>query len=133
MNNRTEAKLTDLSGMQKAIKEILKQAWERGRKYEQAKERPQGDLISREALKKAFAEYGKKAKFTQGACQQLINNATTVEERMVYVQETVNTILNSCTGNTDIDKAFRNAARLVQNAIDGKSVDFEEIERSDEE
>lgn len=35
MNNRTEAKLTDLSGMQKAIEEILKQAWERGRKYGQ--------------------------------------------------------------------------------------------------
>ena len=29
MNNRTEAKLTDLSGMQKAIEETLKQAWER--------------------------------------------------------------------------------------------------------
>lgn len=64
---------------------------------------------------------------------EIIDNAPTVEDRMVYVQETVNTILNSCTGNTDIDKAFRNAARLVQNAIDGKSVDFEEIERSEEE
>lgn len=67
--------------------------------------------------------------------QSQIAEAPTVEERMFYVQETVNTILNSCTGNTDIDKAFRNAARLVQNAIDGKSVDFEKIEneRSDEE
>ena len=37
MSNRTEAKLTDLSGMQKAIEEILKQAWERGRKYGQNK------------------------------------------------------------------------------------------------
>lgn len=54
MNNRTEAKLTDLSGMQKAIEGILKQAWERGRKYGQNEERPQGDLISREALKKAL-------------------------------------------------------------------------------
>lgn len=35
MNNRTEAKLTDLSGMQKGIEGILKQAWERGRKYGQ--------------------------------------------------------------------------------------------------
>lgn len=54
------------------------------------------------------------------------------ENRMVYVQETVNTILNSHTGNTDIDKAFRNAAKLVQNAIDGEPVDFEKIERNDE-
>ena len=35
MNNRTEAKLTDLSGMQKTIEETLKQAWERGREYQQ--------------------------------------------------------------------------------------------------
>ena len=34
-----------------------------------------GDL---DALKEAFAEYGEKAKFTQGACQQLINNAPTI-------------------------------------------------------
>ena len=39
MNNRTKAKLTDLSGMQKAIEETLKQAWERGRKYGQSEER----------------------------------------------------------------------------------------------
>ena len=45
MNNRTEAKLTDLSGMQKAIDEILKQAWERGRKYGQNEARPQGEWI----------------------------------------------------------------------------------------
>lgn len=43
MNNRIEAKLTDLSGMQKAIEEILKQAWERGRKYGQNEDRPQGE------------------------------------------------------------------------------------------
>ena len=46
MNNRTEAKLTDLSGMQKAIEEILKQAWERGRKYGQNEERPQCEWIN---------------------------------------------------------------------------------------
>lgn len=34
-----------------------------------------GDL---DALKKEFAEYGEKAKFTQGACQRLIDNAPTV-------------------------------------------------------
>lgn len=65
--------------------------------------------------------------------KETLDNALAVERRMFYVQETVNTILNSCTGNTDVDKAFRNAARLIQNAIDGKSVDFEEIERSEEE
>ena len=36
------------------------------------------DLISREALKKAFDEYGEKAKFTQDFCQRLIDNAPTV-------------------------------------------------------
>lgn len=43
MNNRTEAKLTDLSGIQKGIEGILQQAWERGRKYGQNEERPQGE------------------------------------------------------------------------------------------
>ena len=33
MNNNTERKLTDLSGMQKAVSDILEQAWSRGRKY----------------------------------------------------------------------------------------------------
>lgn len=33
MNNRTEEKLKDLSGMQKAVSELLYQAWERGYKY----------------------------------------------------------------------------------------------------
>ena len=33
MNERTEKKLTDLSGMNRAVNEILQQAWERGRKY----------------------------------------------------------------------------------------------------
>lgn len=33
MNNRTENKLKDISGMSKAGNELLMQAWERGRKY----------------------------------------------------------------------------------------------------
>lgn len=33
MDGRTEKKLSDLSGMNKAANEILQQAWERGRKY----------------------------------------------------------------------------------------------------
>lgn len=54
MNNRTEEKLKDLSGMQKAVSELLYQAWERGYKYceaeheQQAKEGPDfhvGDVV----------------------------------------------------------------------------------------
>lgn len=45
MNNRTETKLTDLSGMQKGIEGILKQAWERGRKYGQNEGKTQGEWI----------------------------------------------------------------------------------------
>ena len=33
MDNRTEEKLKDISGMEKAIKDLLKQAWNRGYKY----------------------------------------------------------------------------------------------------
>ena len=33
MNNRTENKLKDTSGMERAIKALLQQAWERGYKY----------------------------------------------------------------------------------------------------
>ena len=33
MNNRTEDKLKDISGMSKAVNELLRQAWERGYKY----------------------------------------------------------------------------------------------------
>lgn len=33
MNNRTEEKLKDISGMSKAVNELLHQAWERGYKY----------------------------------------------------------------------------------------------------
>ena len=54
MNNRTEEKLKDLSGMQKAVSELLYQAWERGYKYceaeheEQTKKDPEfyvGDVV----------------------------------------------------------------------------------------
>ena len=33
MNSRTEDKLKDISGMSKAVNELLHQAWERGYKY----------------------------------------------------------------------------------------------------
>lgn len=33
MNKRTEEKLKDISGMEKAIKALLQQAWDRGYKY----------------------------------------------------------------------------------------------------
>ena len=36
-------------------------------------------LIDADKLKKAFAEYGEKAKFLQDFCQKLIDNAPTVE------------------------------------------------------
>lgn len=54
MNNRTEKKLKDLTGMQKAVSELLYQAWERGYKFceaeheQQAKEDPGlcvGDVV----------------------------------------------------------------------------------------
>ena len=45
MNSRTEAKLTDLSGMQKAVEEILKQAWERGRKYGENTVEPKKEIV----------------------------------------------------------------------------------------
>ena len=63
--------LTDKRGFTRAVKLLP---------YE---ERPQGDLISREALKKVFNGYhsgiGSQPKFTLGACLQLIDNAPTVE------------------------------------------------------
>ena len=47
MNSRVEAKLTDLSGMNKAINGILQQAWERGRKYqEKLDERPKSKWLN---------------------------------------------------------------------------------------
>mgnify|MGYP003304473528 CR=1 FL=1 len=33
MNNRTDNKLKDISGMSKAVNELVNQAWERGYKY----------------------------------------------------------------------------------------------------
>ena len=33
MNNRTEEKLKNISGMERAVKDLLQQAWERGYKY----------------------------------------------------------------------------------------------------
>lgn len=41
MNNRTEEKLKDLSGMKKAVSELLSQAWERGYKYCEAEHEEQ--------------------------------------------------------------------------------------------
>lgn len=48
-------------------------------------------------------------------------------ERMKLVQKAVNTIMNTSRSNSVKDKCFRNAARLVQNAIDGEPQDFELI------
>ena len=48
-------------------------------------------------------------------------------DRMKFVQEAVNTLMNSSETNSVKDKCFRNAARFVQNAIDGEPQDFERI------
>lgn len=51
----------------------------------------------------------------------------TTEERLKYIQEAVNTILHQCSGPSLVDAAMRNAARFVQNAIDGEPPEFEEL------
>ena len=48
-------------------------------------------------------------------------------DRMKFVQEAVNTLMNISKTNSVKDKCFRNAARFVQNAIDGEPQDFERI------
>lgn len=55
--------------------------------------------------------------------------ALEAESRMKYVQETVNTIMNACDTDSIADKAMRNAAKFVQNAIDGSYPDFEKLEQ----
>ena len=91
MNNRTEAKLTDLSGMQKAIEEILKQAWERGRKYGQNEDRPQGKmrLIDADELKKTLKEAHINMKLTFdiatfNCVMNIIDNAPTADDWQKY-------------------------------------------------
>ena len=90
MNNRTEQKLTDLSGMEKAVKDILKQAWIRGIRYgiEQSKEDiPKGDLISREDLKEEIVKLCERINANDGitvptlAFTRIIDNAPTVSDR----------------------------------------------------
>lgn len=89
MNNRTEAKLTDLSGMQKGIEGILQQAWERGRKYGQNEVRDleanaRNDLISREALKEEIVALCRNINAKNGitiptlAFTHIVDNAPTV-------------------------------------------------------
>lgn len=48
-------------------------------------------------------------------------------ERMYLVQQAVYTIMNTSKSDSIKDKCFRNAARLIQNAIDGEPQDFELI------
>ena len=49
-------------------------------------------------------------------------------DRLKLVQDSVYTIMNIAKTDSIKDKCFRNAARLIQNAIDGKYQDFEPIE-----
>ncbi len=48
-------------------------------------------------------------------------------DRMKLVQEAVDTLMNTSKTDSIKDKCFRNAARFVQNAIDGEPQDFERI------
>ena len=48
------------------------------------------------------------------------------DQRMELVQQAVNTILHQCTSPSLADTAMRNAARFVQNAIDGEPPELEE-------
>lgn len=58
------------------------------------------------------------------AIQQL---PSTQPERMRFVQQAVNMIMHTAKSDSIKDKSFRNAARLIQNAIDGEPQDFEPI------
>lgn len=48
-------------------------------------------------------------------------------ERMRFVQQAVNTIMHTARSDSIKDKSFRNAARMIQNAIDGEPQEFEPI------
>lgn len=48
-------------------------------------------------------------------------------ERMRFVQQAVNMIMHTAKSDSIKDKSFRNAARMIQNAIDGEPQDFEPI------
>lgn len=79
------------------------------------------------------------AKDRKGELAKLINDAAdTIEmlseqsHRMKFVQQSVNTIMSTSRSYSIRDRAFRNAARLVQCAIDGEAPDFEQIPEGDE-
>ena len=79
-----------------------------------------GDLISRQAAIELFND--------DIAAVNELNNLPSLPDRMKYVQESVNTIMNTCKSDSIKDKAFRNVARMIQNAIDGEAPNFETIE-----
>lgn len=79
------------------------------------------------------------AKDRKSELAKLINDAAdTIEmlseqsHRMKFVQQSVNTIMSTSRSYSIRDRAFRNAARLVQCAIDGEAPDFEQIPEGDE-
>lgn len=78
------------------------------------------DAISRQAAIELFKD--------DVAVVNELNNLPPLPDRMKYVQESVNIIMNTCKSDSIKDKAFRNAARMIQNAIDGEAPDFETIE-----
>lgn len=48
-------------------------------------------------------------------------------ERLELIRQSVCTLLNT-KGDDNVSKAFRNAGRLVKNAMDGEYPDFEKID-----
>ena len=52
-------------------------------------------------------------------------------DRLKYVREAISNILHHCNTNSNVDKAFRNSARLIQNALDGEYVEFEKIDEEE--
>ena len=87
-------------------------------------------LINREDL---IAEYDRVHVGEPGGARKLMVDAPEVQpDRMKLVQQAVNTIMSTSRSYSIRDRAFRNAARLVQCAIDGEAPDFEQIPEGDE-
>lgn len=87
-------------------------------------------LINREDL---IAEYDRVHVGEPGGARKLMVDAPEVQQdRMKLVQQAVNTIMSTSRSYSIRDRAFRNAARLVQCAIDGEAPDFEQIPEGDE-
>lgn len=92
------------------------------------------DELSRRMYDEAFEKDSEDQRWDSGCWiryrlfERVLKEQPTIEpERMKFVQEAVNTLMNTSKTNSIKDKCFRNAARFVQNAIDGEPQDFELI------